>query len=100
MSNEEKRLAEKKRKDRDILIERLGLDKVSNKPSKKQKKIKDIADDVDQLKFWGFLFGLIFLIFIAYQSFGSKYARCVNKGKKDGTFRIEVIKGLCAARYK
>ena len=83
----------------------LGIDEESNKPSKKLKKIKvkDIANagmDVSQLKLWGFLFGLIFLIFIAYQSFGSKYAQCVNKGKKDGTFRIEIIKGLCAARYK
>ena len=83
----------------------LGIDEESNKPSKKQKKIKvkDIANagmSVSQLKLWGFLFGLIFLIFIAYQSFGSKYAQCVKNGKKDGTFRIEVIKGLCAARYK
>ena len=83
----------------------LGLDEESNKPSKKQKKIKvkDIANagiSVSQLKLWGFLFGLIFLIFIAYQRFGSKYAQCVNKGKKDGTFRIEVVKGFCAAMYK
>ena len=89
-------------KDDDWQRRKLWLGEESNKPSKKQKKIKvkDIADDVDQLKFWGFLFGVLFLIFIAYQSFGSKYAQCVNKGKKDGTFRIEVIKGLCAARYK
>ena len=83
----------------------LGLDGENNKLSKKQKKIKlkDIANagmDMGQLKLWGFLFGVLFLIFIAYQSFGSEYARCVNKGKKDGTFRIEVIKGFCAARYK
>ena len=83
----------------------LGLDEESNKPSKKQKKIrvKDIANvgmDASQLKLWGFLFGLIILIFIAYQSFGSKYAQCVNEGKKDGILRIEVIKGFCAAMYK
>ena len=92
-------------KDDDWWRKELGLDEENNKPSKKQKKIKvkDIASagmDASQLKLWGFLFGLIFLIFIAYQSFGSKYAQCVNKGKKDGTFRIEVIKGFCAAMYK
>ena len=93
------------KKDDDWWKKELGLDEESNKPSKKQKKIKvkDIANagiDASQLKLWGFLFVVLFLIFIAYQSFGSKYAQCVNKGKKDGTFRIEIIKGLCAARYK
>jgi len=82
----------------------LGLDEESNKPSKKQKKIKvkDIANagmDASQLKLWGFLFGLIFLIFIVYQSFGSKYARCVKQAK-ESNLRIEVIKGTCAAIYK
>jgi uncharacterized membrane protein len=82
----------------------LGLDEESNKPSKKQKKIKlkDIANagmDASQLKLWGFLFGLIFLIFIVYQSFGSKYARCVKQAK-ESNLRIEVIKGICAAKYK
>ena len=89
-------------KDDDWQRRKLWLGEESNKPSKKQKKIKvkDIADDVDQLKFWGFLFGLIFLIYLAYQSFGSEYARCVKNGKKDGTLRIEIIKGFCALRYK
>ena len=92
-------------KDDDWWKKELGIDEESNKPSKKLKKIKvkDIANagmDVSQLKLWGFLFVVLFLIFIVYQSFGSKYAQCVNKGKKDGTFRIEIIKGLCAARYK
>jgi|DEB0MinimDraft_4_1074332.scaffolds.fasta_scaffold265444_2 uncharacterized membrane protein len=92
-------------KDDDWWKKELGLDEESNKTSKKQKKIKvkDIANagmDASQLKLWGFLFVVLFLIFIVYQSFGSKYAQCVNKGKKDGTFRIEVIKGICAAKYK
>ena len=92
-------------KDDDWQRRKLWLGEESNKPSKKQKKIKvkDIANagiDASQLKLWGFLFGVLFLIFIAYQSFGSEYARCVKNGKKDGTFRIEIIKGLCAARYK
>tara|TARA_B100001250_G_scaffold369256_1_gene352590 strand:+ start:670 stop:954 length:285 start_codon:yes stop_codon:yes gene_type:complete len=83
----------------------LGLDEESKKLSKKQKKIKvkDIANigiSVSQLKLWGFLFGVFFLIFIIYQSFGSEYARCVKNGKKDGTFKIEVVKGFCAAMYK
>jgi uncharacterized membrane protein len=91
-------------KDDDGWRKELGLDEESNKPSKKQKKIKvkDIANagmDASQLKLWGFLFGLIILIFIAYQSFGSKYARCVKQAK-ESNLRIEIIKGICAAKYK
>ena len=92
-------------KDDDWWRKELGLDMESKKLSKKQKKIKvkDIANigiSVSQLKLWGFLLGIFFLIFIIYQSFGSEYARCVKKGKNDGTFKIQVVKTICAAMYK